>query len=103
MPDTSSAELEAPPPTSDADRARKLWSGVARALSPVRRVVGKLTHAGVDPTLPLRLAQERMRAERVFAELGQHNRSVTASFEWDLFDAGLSSVVSFFGELGKKV
>jgi hypothetical protein len=59
--------------------------------------------AGVDPTLPLRLAQERMRSERVFAELGQHNRSVVASLEWDLFDAGLSSVVSFLGELGKKV
>lgn len=58
--------------------------------------------AGVDPTLPLRLAQERMRSERVFAELGQHNRSF-ASLEWDLFDAGLSSVVSFFGALGKKV
>jgi Zn-finger nucleic acid-binding protein len=58
--------------------------------------------AGVDPALPLRLAQERMRAERVFAELGQHNRSVVASLEWDLFDAGLSSIVSFLGELGKK-
>jgi Zn-finger nucleic acid-binding protein len=48
---------------------------------------------GVDPALPLRLATERLRAERVFAELGQHNRSAGGE-AWDLFEAGLSSIVS---------
>jgi hypothetical protein len=58
--------------------------------------------AGVDPMLPLRLAQERLRAERVFADLAQHNRTVayTTVETWDLVDAGLSSIVSLLGRLG---
>lgn len=48
---------------------------------------------GVDPALPLRLAQERLRTERVFADLAQHNR-VAGGEAWDLFEAGLSSIVS---------
>jgi Zn-finger nucleic acid-binding protein len=48
--------------------------------------------AGVDPMLPFRLAQERMRTERVFADLARHNRS--AGDTWDLFEVGLSSIVS---------
>jgi Zn-finger nucleic acid-binding protein len=47
--------------------------------------------AGVDPMLPLRLAQERLRAERVFADLAQHNRAVGAE-AWDLVEVGLSSI-----------
>jgi hypothetical protein len=48
----------------------------------------------VDPTLPLRLAQERLRTERVFADLARHNRrvEVAGGEAWDLFDAGLSSI-----------
>ena len=49
--------------------------------------------AGVDPMLPLRLAQERLRTERVFAELGQHNRAVGVP-AWDLVEVGLSSLGS---------
>jgi Zn-finger nucleic acid-binding protein len=45
----------------------------------------------VDPMLPLRLAQERLRTERVFADLAQHNR-VAGGEVWDLFDVGLSSI-----------
>ena len=56
-------------------------------------VPGKGSSFQVDPALPLRLAQERLRAERVFAELGQHNRSAGGE-AWDLCEAGLSSIVS---------
>ncbi|MEO5823360.1 MAG: zf-TFIIB domain-containing protein [Vicinamibacteraceae bacterium] len=49
--------------------------------------------AGVDPMLPLRLAQERLRAERVFADLATHNRSAGGE-AWDLFEVGLSSLVT---------
>lgn len=45
----------------------------------------------VDPTLPLRLAQERLRSERVFADLAQHNR-VSGGEAWDLVDVGLTSI-----------
>ena len=48
--------------------------------------------AAVDPMLPFRLAQERIRAERVFADLARHNRSTGDT--WDLFEAGLSSIVT---------
>ena len=56
-------------------------------------VPGKESSLQVDPTLPLRLAQERLRTERVFAELGQHNRSAGGE-AWDLCEAGLSSIAS---------
>jgi hypothetical protein len=46
---------------------------------------------GVDPMLPLRLAQERLRTERVFADLAQHNR-VAGGEAWDLFEVGLTSI-----------
>ena len=53
----------------------------------------------VDPTLPLRLAHERLRSERVFADLAHHNR--TAGVEtWDLFDVGLTSIVAVVKALG---
>jgi Zn-finger nucleic acid-binding protein len=56
----------------------------------------------VDPTLPLRLAQERLRAERVFADLASHNRAVafTTVESWDLVEAGLSSIVSILRSSG---
>ena len=56
----------------------------------------------VDPTLPLRLATERLRAERVFADLATHNRSLAFSAfnTLDLVDVGLSSIVSILGSLG---
>ena len=49
---------------------------------------------GVDPALPLRLAAERLRGERVFADLARHNRSYGAGdlFAWDLVATGLSSI-----------
>jgi Zn-finger nucleic acid-binding protein len=50
-------------------------------------------NAGVDPMLPLRLAQERLRSERVFAELERHNRDVGVP-AWDLVEVGLSSLGS---------
>jgi Zn-finger nucleic acid-binding protein len=49
--------------------------------------------AGVDPMLPFRLAQERLRTERVFADMAMHNRSSGAD-TWDLFETGLSSLVT---------
>lgn len=55
--------------------------------------------AGVDPMLPLRLAQERLRTERVFADLGQHNRAVGVP-AWDLVEVGLSSLGSVLKVLG---
>lgn len=56
----------------------------------------------VDSTLPIRLAQERLRTERVFAQLAQHNRSVgwTGLETWDVVDAGLASIVSMLGDSG---
>jgi Zn-finger nucleic acid-binding protein len=50
----------------------------------------------VDPTLPLRLAQERLRTERVFATMADRNRSATLAGldSWDLVDTGLSSIAS---------
>jgi Zn-finger nucleic acid-binding protein len=56
----------------------------------------------VDPTLPLRLAQERLRAERVFADLAAHNGSASFSVfnTLDLVDVGLSSIVSILGSVG---
>jgi len=56
----------------------------------------------VDPMLPMRLAQERLRTERVFSELASHNRAValTTVDAWDLVDAGLSSFVSILGSVG---
>ena len=47
--------------------------------------------AGVDPMLPLRLAQERLRTERVFADLAQHNRAAGGE-AWDLAEVGLTSI-----------
>jgi Zn-finger nucleic acid-binding protein len=55
--------------------------------------------AGVDPMLPLRLAQERLRTERVFADLATHNRSAGGD-GWDLFEVGLNSIVSVVKGLG---
>jgi Zn-finger nucleic acid-binding protein len=49
--------------------------------------------AGVDPMLPFRLAQERMRAEQVISDLARHNSSAGGD-AWDLFEAGLSSIVT---------
>ena len=53
---------------------------------------------GVDPALPLRLAAERLRGERVFADLARHNRSYVAGdlLAWDLVAAGLSSLGDVF-------
>ncbi len=66
-----------------------------------RPVTGK-SPLQVDPTLPLRLATERLRAERVFADLATHNRSLAFSAfnTLDLVDVGLSSIVSILGSLG---
>lgn len=47
--------------------------------------------AGVDPMLPLRLAQERLRTERVFADLARHNRAAGGE-AWDLAEVGLNSI-----------
>jgi endogenous inhibitor of DNA gyrase (YacG/DUF329 family) len=57
----------------------------------------------VDPTLPLRLAHERLRAERVFADLAQHQRATGGFASIDLVDVGLSSLVSLLGHLGDRV
>jgi hypothetical protein len=57
----------------------------------------------VDPTLPIRLAQERLKTERVFAQLGQHNRAVgwTGLATWDVVDAGLASILAVLGDRGR--
>ena len=52
---------------------------------------------GVDPALPLMLAHERLRAERIFADLARQDRSIG---NVDLVDAGLTSLVSVLGALG---
>jgi hypothetical protein len=53
---------------------------------------------GVDPALPLRLAAERLRGERVFADLARHNQPYGAgdTLAWDLVAAGLSSIGELF-------
>lgn len=57
----------------------------------------------VDPTLPLRLAQERLRTERVFADLARHERAHGGFASWDLVDVGLTSIVSILSTLGDPV
>jgi hypothetical protein len=57
----------------------------------------------VDPTLPLRLAQERLRTERVFADLARHERAHGGFASWDLVDVGLASMVSILSTLGDPV
>jgi hypothetical protein len=50
---------------------------------------------GVDPALPLLLAHERLRAERVFSDLARHNRSTAGADDlgaWDLVETGLSAI-----------
>jgi hypothetical protein len=55
----------------------------------------------VDPSLPLRLAHERLKAERVFAELATHSQSVAGtSASWSLVDTGLSSLQHVLDALG---
>ena len=51
---------------------------------------------GIDPLLRMRLAQERLKTERVFASLAGHNQSAGAG-SWDLLDAGLSSILGVLG------
>ena len=65
-------------------------------------VPGK-TPLDVDPTLPLRLAHERLRAERVFADIAQHERARGGFGSVDLVDVGLSSLLSILGHLGDRV
>jgi hypothetical protein len=64
-------------------------------------VPGK-TPLEVDPTLPLRLATERLRAERVFADIARQDRSGGLA-SVDLVDVGLSSLVAILGHLGDHV
>ena len=63
---------------------------------------GKGSSRQVDPALPLRLATERLRGERVFADLARHNQSYAAGdlLAWDLVATGLSSIVSILGSIG---
>ena len=63
-------------------------------------VPGKDRPLGVDPALPLLLARERLRTERVFADLARYDRSIGGFGGLDLVDAGLSSLVSILGTLG---
>jgi ferredoxin len=55
----------------------------------------------VDPMLPLRLAQERLRTEKVFADLAKHDRSMGGFGSWNLVDVGLSSIASLLKALGE--
>ena len=55
---------------------------------------------GVDPALPLLLAREHLRTERVFADLARYDRSIGGFGGLDLVDASLSSLVSLLGSLG---
>jgi hypothetical protein len=58
----------------------------------------------VDPTLALRLAQERLRSERVFADLARHERAHGGLASWDLVDVGLTSIVAILsGRSGSEV
>jgi hypothetical protein len=59
--------------------------------------------AGVDPALPLRLAAERLRGERVFADLARRNQSYGAGdlLAWDLVATGLSSIGEFLGSFDR--
>jgi hypothetical protein len=55
--------------------------------------------AGVDPTLPLRLATERLRTERVFAALAADRTAHAGLDSWSLVDSGLSAIASALGAL----
>lgn len=57
----------------------------------------------VDPTLPLQLAHERLRAERVFADLARHDRASGGFGSVDLVDVGLTSIIKILGALGDRV
>lgn len=58
----------------------------------------------VDPALPLLMAQERLRTERVFAELGERTRSdsLAGIRTWNLVEAGISSVARLLDTLATR-
>jgi Zn-finger nucleic acid-binding protein len=56
--------------------------------------------AGVDPALPLRLATERLRTERVFAAITTDRASHLDLGSWSLVDSGIAAVVSALNALG---
>ncbi len=56
----------------------------------------------LDPTLPLRIAEERLRTERVFADLAEHAREYRGSQSWNLVDTGLRSLVAVLDALGRR-
>lgn len=47
----------------------------------------------IDPTLPLRMAEERLRTERVFADLAAHGHASQRA-SWSLVDTGLHAVAA---------
>ena len=50
-----------------------------------------------DPTLPLRLAHERLRTERLFAEIGEKSRGSRSWTAGSLVDTGLLSLLDTIG------
>lgn len=70
----------------------------------LRRTVSALEAAETrrhqsDPLLPFRLAEERLRTERVFVELAQHQRH-SRSGQWSLVDAGFDSLTTVLDTIG---
>lgn len=56
----------------------------------------------VDPSLPLRLAHERLKTERLFSELGDRSRLSNAAFTTEsLVETGLLSLGRFLEHLGR--
>jgi hypothetical protein len=56
----------------------------------------------LDPTLALRLAEERLRTERVFADLARHAKNARGTDSWTLVDTGLRSLVAVLDSLGRR-
>jgi Zn-finger nucleic acid-binding protein len=70
----------------------------------LQRTVAELEAAdqrrqNADPTLPFRLAEERLRTERVFAALAAHARTSPATQSWTLVDTGLRSLAAVLDAL----
>jgi hypothetical protein len=56
----------------------------------------------VDPSWPLRLAHERLKTERLFAELGEHSRLAATAFTTEsLVETGLLSLGRLLEHLGR--
>jgi Zn-finger nucleic acid-binding protein len=79
----------------DPDQLQKTIAGLD-ALETRRK------EAGLDPTLPLRLATERLRTEQVFAALASDRVAAPGLGSWSLVDAGITALAAALNAFGRR-